>query len=110
MTSADTASPSPRPSWLRRHGGKLAVSLVIAAAFVWLLNAGALPFVPPRAALERVQWWTVFVYALSYCAVHLVRAARWQFLLRPLHSVPMRRVLAVSFVGFAAIVLLPIRT
>jgi glycosyltransferase 2 family protein len=107
-----TSSPpaAPPASWLRRHGIKLAASLVIAAGFAWLLERGALPLLPPRDALENVRWWTVAGATLGWCAVHLVRAARWGFLLRPLHPVPMRRILAVSFVGFAAIVLLPLRT
>jgi glycosyltransferase 2 family protein len=103
--------PSPvHPSWLRRHGVKLAASLIIALGFGWLLHAGALPLLPPRSALDDVKWWTVVVYAIAWCAVHVLRAARWAFLLAPLHPVPLRRIIAVSFVGFAAIVLLPFRT
>jgi hypothetical protein len=42
--------------------------------------------------------------------VHVLRAARWYWLLLPIHPVPMRKILNVSFIGFAAIVALPFRT
>lgn len=103
------AAPTPRPGWLRRHGGKVLASLVAAAAFVWLLHRGALPLIPPASAFARVKWWTVGAYVVLWSVVHVVRAARWTWLLTPICPVPMRRILAVSFVGFAAIALLPLR-
>ena len=109
------ASTSPEPpvdtrSWLRRHWAKLAVSLVIAGGFAWLLHGGALPLLPPESAFARVKWWTLGGYFVVNCVVHFVRAARWTLLLSPMAKVPLRRVLGVSFIGFAAIVYLPFRT
>ncbi len=95
---------------LKKHRLKLAISLLIAAAFVWLLQAGALPFVPEAHALDRFKWWTFGVYLVLWSVVHWLRAARWHFLLAPIKHVPQRKLLPVSFVGFAAIVLLPMRT
>lgn len=97
-------------SWLRRHWLKLAASLAIAFAFGWLLHAGALPILPGREAFRHMQWWAIPGYVLVWCVVHYVRAVRWYFLLLPVHRVPVRRVLAVAFVGFAAVLLLPFRT
>ena len=110
MTTDLGSSSRPEPSWLRRHRGKVIASLVIGAAFVWILQAGALPFVPDRQALAGVQWWVVLAYIALWSVVHVLRAARWSFLLRPIHPLPLRKVVAVAFVGFAAIVLLPLRT
>jgi uncharacterized protein (TIRG00374 family) len=45
-----------------------------------------------------------------YTVAHIIRAARWRILLDPVARVPMRKILGVSFIGFAAIVLLPLRT
>jgi len=97
-------------SWLRRHGGKLLASLVVAGAFGWLLHRGALPLAPPTSAFSRMRWWTLGAFVALWSIVHVIRAARWMLLLAPIARVPLRKVLGVSFIGFAAIVLLPLRT
>jgi hypothetical protein len=84
-------------------------SLVVAACFLWLLHKGALPATPDQRSLARVEWWTVFAYVALWSFIHFVRAVRWRFLLAPICHVPLRRIIAVSFVGFAAIVFLPLR-
>jgi uncharacterized protein (TIRG00374 family) len=96
--------------WFARHWLKLLLSLAVAAGFAYLMHAGALPIVPSRDAFERVRWWTLPGYFVLWCGVHFVRAGRWYFLLAPIHRVPLRRVLAVAWIGFAAIVILPFRT
>jgi hypothetical protein len=95
--------------WLVRHGGKFLASVVIAGSFVWLLHKGALPLAPERASFARMRWWTLGVYVAIYCAIAFIRGGRWSFLLAPIARVPLVRVLCVSFIGFAAIVLLPLR-
>jgi hypothetical protein len=100
----------PERSWLARHWLKVSVSLLIGVGFAALLHAGALPIVPSKEAFAQVRWWTVAAYVGLWSIVHWVRAARWHWLLAPLHAVSMRRIIAVSFVGFFAIVLLPFRT
>lgn len=89
---------------------KLGISLAIAAVFVWMLRAGAMPLVPPQELWDGLHSWTVPVYLLGWSAVHLVRAARWKLLLAPLAQVSWRRVLAASFLGFLAILMFPLRT
>lgn len=97
-------------NWLKRHRLKLLVSLVSLCAFVWLLHVANLPWLPEEGALEHYEWWALPLYLLVWSGVHVVRAARWQFLLSPIAQVPMRKVIAVSFIGFAAIVMLPLRS
>ncbi len=97
-------------SWLSRHGGKLALSLVIGAGFALLLRAGALPLVPDPASFARVEWWTLPAYVGVWAVVHTLRAARWHYLLAPIKHVPLGRIVSASFIGFAAIVVLPLRT
>jgi glycosyltransferase 2 family protein len=94
---------------LRKHAGKLLVSLLFAGGFVWLLRAGTLPFWPDEAAFADVNAWAVAAYVGIWSLVHIVRAWRWKFLLEPIAHVPMRKLLLTSFIGFAAIVVLPMR-
>ena len=101
---------SSKPGWLRRHRLHLLASLIIAALFVWLLHVGALPLVPTERAFDGVRWWTVPAYVVLWSFVHAVRAARWSYLLAPIHPVPLRKVVTTAFIGFAAILVLPLRT
>src|SRR5690606_2938784 len=88
---------------------RLGISLAIAAFFVWLLDAGALPIWPPPEVLREVQWWTVAAYVVIWSAVHVLRAARWKLLLIPIANVALRRVRSASCVGYLAILVLPLR-
>jgi len=52
----------------------------------------------------------VLLYLGTLAVTHFFRAWRWEFLLRPLGvSVPLRRLLPISSVGFMAILALPVR-
>ncbi len=103
------AEPRTHTSWLRRRRFEVAASLAVAGGFAWLLHAGALPLVPGAQAFAHVRWWTVAAYIALWSCVHVMRAARWSLLIAPVHPVPLRRVIAVAFMGFGAIVLLPFR-
>jgi glycosyltransferase 2 family protein len=93
----------------RRLLWQLALGLVIAGLFVWIMREGAMPLVPHERAFAGVRWWTAGVYFLGWSVVHILRAARWQLLLAPIARVGLRRVFAASFVGFLAILVLPLR-
>jgi len=93
----------------RRHAVALLASLLVAVGFGWLLHAGALPIVPPRAAFASVSWASVGIYALIWTLTLFLRSGRWYWLLAPIHRVPMRKVLTVSFIGYGALVMLPFR-
>lgn len=94
---------------LKRHAGKLFASVLVVAAFAWLLHAGALPIVPDGAAMGRVKWWTFALYLGLWSVVHWIRAVRWTWLLAPIATIPRKRVIDVAFIGFFAIVVLPFR-
>lgn len=102
--------PDAPKSFPRRHGPALVVSLCLGGGLAWVLSRGGFPPVPKGAAFASVRPWTVGAYVLSLAIVHFFRAARWRFLLRPLGDVPPRRVIAISWVAFAAILLSPFRT
>jgi uncharacterized protein (TIRG00374 family) len=88
----------------------IVVSLVLAAGFAWLLASGGLPVVPARGAFAEVAPWAVPGYLGVLVGSHLLRAARWRHLLRPLGGASLRAVLASSWIGFAAAMFLPLRT
>ena len=95
---------------LREHRVKILISLVVAGCFVWLLNRGALPIWPAPKPLARFDWSTLCAYLGLWTVVHIIRAVRWQLLLAPLAPVPLKKTVGVAFVGFAAVILLPLRT
>jgi uncharacterized protein (TIRG00374 family) len=56
-----------------------------------------------------VRWWAVGAYFFLYSIVHYFRASRWEYLLRPIAKIPPRRMIAIGFIGFLAILVLPFR-
>jgi hypothetical protein len=98
--------PQSRPEgFLYRHGVKLFVSLLMGGSLALLLVRGGLPLVPRQGAFDSLIAWTVPAYIASLVVVHLFRAIRWRHLLEPIGHVPAARVLAVSWIGFAAIMI-----
>ena len=62
------------------------------------------------AVLRELSISAVLLYVLTLVPVHLFRAWRWKYLLRPLGiAVPFRKLLLLSTVGFMAILALPFR-
>jgi uncharacterized protein (TIRG00374 family) len=104
-----TGQPKRAHGFWRKHGIKLAVSIVIAAAFGWTLERGGLPLIPPAAAFQKVKISSCVEYMGLVITWHTIRATRWRHLLAPIADVPLRRILAVSWIGFAAILLMPLR-
>jgi uncharacterized protein (TIRG00374 family) len=61
-------------------------------------------------ALRALPLSAVGIYLATLAMTHFLRAARWEYLLRPLGvSVPLKRLLPISSAGFMAILALPIR-
>ncbi|MET0596218.1 MAG: lysylphosphatidylglycerol synthase transmembrane domain-containing protein, partial [Polyangiaceae bacterium] len=109
MEGQANSQPAPHPGFWQKHGVKLALSLVIAVAFGWMLERGGMPLIPPASAFANVSVPMVVLYVVLFLGWHFVRAARWRHLLAPLADVPLRRIIAVSWIGFAAILLMPLR-
>ncbi|MBL8681414.1 MAG: flippase-like domain-containing protein [Myxococcales bacterium] len=102
--SADAKRRTVRSLLLR-----LAVSLGIGGLFLVFLRRSGLDLAPSASDFAHVKWWTVAAYFVLYTVVHYFRAIRWAHLLKPIAVVPTRRLIAISFVGFLAIMLLPLR-
>ena len=61
-------------------------------------------------AVGSLGWQAVALYLLTMVVTHLFRTLRWEYLLRALGtSLPFRRLLPISSVGFMAILALPVR-
>ncbi|MFI5300372.1 MAG: lysylphosphatidylglycerol synthase transmembrane domain-containing protein [Polyangiales bacterium] len=106
----DTLILGAPESLIRRHWLKLVVSIAIAVVFGWTMHKAKLPLAPSAAQLAQVKWSWVAVHFALLVSVHTIRAVRWRHLLRPIApEVATRRVLAASWIGFAAILLLPLR-
>ncbi len=88
---------------------RIAVSLALAAALGWMLARGGLPVVPTGRALAGVAPWAIPGYAAVLLAVHAFRATRWRHQLRAVADVQLRTVLATAWIGFAAVMFLPLR-
>ena len=79
MTEAGTSPRASRVGIL----SKVAISLLPAGVFVWLLRSGSLPIVPSRAELARIAPATIPLYVAVWSAMYFVRLTRWYWLLEP---------------------------
>src|SRR3954470_907115 len=88
---------------------KIAVSLGMGALCVaYVLHGMDRPAV--LEALRALPPSAIVIYLATLAVTHFFRAWRWEYLLRPLGvSLPMRRLLPISSVGFMAILALPVR-
>jgi glycosyltransferase 2 family protein len=63
-----------------------------------------------KTVLRSMSLWALALYALTIVPVHLFRAWRWKYLLRPIGvSLSFRRLMVFSTVGFMAVLALPFR-
>nr|WP_153820308.1 lysylphosphatidylglycerol synthase transmembrane domain-containing protein [Polyangium spumosum] len=102
----EAVAERPQTPWRAR----LAISLLCGLGLAWVLLRGGLPLLPPKSSFDLLQPSAVVAYVASLAVVHWFRAARWRHLLRPLGHVSLRDVVAVSWVGFGAILLSPLRS
>src|SRR6266542_3992846 len=109
MSLEAAAPPKQAHGFWQKHGIKLGVSVVIAVAFAWTLQRGGLPLLPPRDAFRGVKIVNCIECIALIAVLHTFRATRWRHLLSPIADLPLRRILAVSWIGFAAILLMPLR-
>lgn len=88
---------------------KIALSLAVGGVCVYLCVRG----MNPRAvmhALRALSPGAIALYLVTIAVTHLFRSWRWEFLLRPVGvSLPFKRLMLVSSVGWMAILALPFR-
>lgn len=95
--------------FFRKNAGKLVASVVITVGILFTLQKGGLSLVPEGGDFAHVRWIAVPAYLLTVGVMSYFRAVRWRYLLCSFADVPRKRVLAVSWIGFAAILLMPFR-
>lgn len=104
-----TDKQQEQKGFLRRHAAKLVASGIITAGILFTLQKGGLTLVPEGGDFAHVRWEAVPAYFATLAIMSYFRAVRWRFLLRSFADIPRKRVLAVSWIGFAAILLMPFR-
>lgn len=110
-TSSKTTSEttSNKPARARGMVAKIAASLVVTALCLYYAMHGV-DRAAVAAELRRLPASAVATYLALLAVTHYFRSARWNYLLRPLGvTLPARRLLLISSVGFMAILALPIR-
>lgn len=88
---------------------KIFTSLLVGGVCTWLVVKN-MEWSLVWTELTLLPAWPVLLYVLTLAPTHFFRASRWTYLLRPIGvSLPMRRLLPISSVGFLAILALPFR-
>lgn len=101
--------PAPAPPARGKIWPKLVLSLLPAAAIVWVMRSGSLPIVPRSEDFARVAGWTIPAGVAVWTVSYVIRLARWYCLLAPVQEVDLRTVMRVNSVGLSLIALLPFR-
>lgn len=104
-----TDKPQEEKGFVRRHAAKLVASVIITTGILFTLQKGGMTLVPEGGDFAHVRWECIPLYVVSLAVMSYFRAVRWRFLLRSFADVSRKRVLAVSWIGFAAILLMPFR-
>jgi uncharacterized protein (TIRG00374 family) len=88
---------------------KVGLSLAVGGVCVYLCVQGMKPREVVHA-LRSLSAGTIALYLVTIAVMHLFRSWRWEFLLRPVGvSLPWKRLMLVSSVGWMAILALPFR-
>jgi uncharacterized protein (TIRG00374 family) len=109
VTSPLDTPKSDEVGFFRKHAAKLIASAIITIGIVFAVYKGGLKLFPEGGDFAGVKWWTLPAYLVTLAVMSYFRAVRWRFLLRGVYEPPRRRILAVSWIGFAAILLMPFR-
>lgn len=99
-----------KQSFFRKHAARFIGSAVLFVCVIWAARHSGLELVPAWSKFSAVRWWTVPAYIALVALWTYFRSVRWRYLLRrTAPDVPKSRLLAISLVGFAAILILPFR-
>lgn len=106
--ASDAGETAPR-STKRRNLLAIVASVILIAAFVWLLTSGGFPLLPPKAALAKLETRGLVLFSASMLLHFVLRYARCHYLIAPLAAVPFRRIMTINAIGMALITYLPLR-
>ncbi|MFO0681053.1 MAG: lysylphosphatidylglycerol synthase transmembrane domain-containing protein [Sandaracinus sp.] len=108
--ASQSASSDDSESVLKKMLPRLGLSLGLGALFAWLIARGGVPLLPSWDGIARVDPQLFGIYLVVLVSMHVVRAARWRFLIAPAKpDVPFWQGILINWVGFFAIFVLPLR-
>ncbi len=108
--SGETDAPDPRGrTTFRKRLPMAVVGLGLMGGTIWLLQHEALPLLPPKEALERVDAAMLAGFIALTLGGLLLRAIRFRWLLTAAQSPRVARLLAINLVFFASNIVLPLR-
>src|SRR5438552_17841670 len=96
-------------TFLRRHAGRIAASLVLAAGFALVLRRGGLPSLPPAGTLDHLDVIRFAAFVLGILFHMLARHGRYYFLIASVARLRMKRIMTINLIGMAFITFLPFR-
>jgi hypothetical protein len=103
------APAAEQAGFLSRYGRTIVASVAVMAAFVYVMNRGALPIFPEKRALAAVSWVAAAGFFVGFGIHAVVRVTRTYFLIRPIAPVPLRRIAIINGIAIALITFLPFR-
>lgn len=95
--------------FLKRHARALIASIVLALGLGWIMHRGALPLLPPKGTLEHVHWFYFSVMVFLLVVNLTLRFIRYLYLLKPITTISMRRLIGISSLAIGLITFLPFR-
>ncbi len=84
------------------------IGIIISVAFLWLALRG-LSLAEVLAVLPGITYWWLIPGIVVYFIAVWARAWRWHYLLRPIKSIPTRRMFPVVCIGYAGNNIFPAR-
>lgn len=105
-TSEKVARP---PSSRRRNVRAAVASVILIAAFVWILGRGGFPLLPPSGWAKTLDLSAFTAFCALMFLSMLTKFARCHFLIAPLAKVPFRKLMTINAIGLALITYLPLR-
>jgi uncharacterized protein (TIRG00374 family) len=100
-----TSKPTPAKLWFR-----LLLSLSLGGFFLYLSVRGLnVDWAQLPSLIAAVSVWHLIIFSLGFGVVHWVRMWRWLYLVKPLGVTDKAAVMHASAIGFAAIIILPLR-
>jgi glycosyltransferase 2 family protein len=108
-SAARTPTTKIEAGFWRRHAVKFIASALITFGVIYTVQSGGLKLVPEGGDWGNVRWEFLALYVPLVFAFMWFRAVRGRFLFRAVADIPRKKLVAVTFAGYLAILLLPFR-
>ena len=85
---------------------KLVVGIAISGLFLYLAF-GKIDFNQMKESFQQANYWLLIPAALMTFIAHWIRAYRWQFFLKSIKKVPVKRLFSATLIGYMGNTILP---